>query len=102
LSGQIQRIDYFYYVNADCSSVDYTQIKIVKPPANGEITTEQGEQPIAFGKDNARAVCNGKLTPTIFVRYQSKPGYVGDDKATIEVIGPLGGDFVIEYELNVH
>jgi hypothetical protein len=102
ISGQLQPLGYFYYVNADCSSMGNGRIRIVKPPSDGEITTAQGEQPIAFGKDNARAVCNGKMTPAMFVRYQSKPGYVGEDKATIEVVGPYGADSLIEYTLNVH
>jgi hypothetical protein len=101
VSGQDQRIDYFYALNSDCGSQGYPTINIIRPPQNGAITTSEGEAHPVYAKDNERAACNLKKAPVTLVHYASKPGYHGGDSATVEVLFPLGAYRTIEYVFDV-
>jgi hypothetical protein len=101
LHGQDQPIDYFYSLYPDCSSMGYPTISIITPPQNGAITATDGEANPVYAKDNERAVCNLKKAPVTFVHYAPKPGYRGGDRATVEVLFPLGSFRTIEYVFDV-
>ena len=42
VSGERQRIDFISVLSPDCSSVGYVTVRIIAPPAHGELTTEKG------------------------------------------------------------
>ena len=88
-SGERQRIDYFYYLNPDCTSAGNATIRIITPPAHGELTTEGGVDYPNFQKENQRYQCNLRKSPVINVSYRSNPGYLGADSASIEVGSPI-------------
>lgn len=100
-SGRDQRIDYFYALYSDCRSQGYPTITIIRQPENGAITSTEGEANPVYAKDNERAVCNLKPAPVTLLHYESKPGYRGGDRATIEVLFPLGSFRTIDYVFDV-
>jgi hypothetical protein len=101
LSGQPQRIDYFYSVNPDCSSVGTTTIREVTPPKNGTITFTSGENYPDFKVGNIRYACNSKKVPVTNLVYQSNQGFTGTDTIKVEVLFPSGDYRTSEYMINV-
>jgi hypothetical protein len=89
MSGKLQRIDFISVVHADCTSAGYVTVRIITPPAHGELTMERGVDYPTYSKDNQRYQCNLRQVPVINIYYRSSPGYVGDDAATIEWISPI-------------
>ena len=64
-------------------------VRIITPPAHGELTTEKGIDYPTYPKDNQRYQCNLKKVPLVNIYYRSIPGYVGVDTVTIEWISPV-------------
>ena len=89
VSGERQRIDFISVLNPDCSSAGYVTVRVIAPPAHGELTTEKGIDYPTYPKDNQRYQCNLKKVPVVNVYYRSIPGYVGVDTATVESISPI-------------
>ena len=91
LSGTVQKIDYYYNLNPDCSPEAVPVVRVVEAPAHGTITLQESIGYSAFSKDNQRYDCNKLKSPLVNVLYQSSAGYVGTDTAKIEVIFVSGG-----------
>ena len=89
VSGERQRIDFISVLNPDCSSAGYVTVRVIAPPAHGELTTEKGIDYPTYPKDNQRYQCNLKKVPLVNVYYRSIPGYVGVDTVTIEWVSPV-------------
>ena len=89
VNGQRQRVDFISVLNPDCSTAGYVTVRIVAPPAHGELTTEQGIDYPAYPKENQRYQCNLRKAPIVNVYYKSNPAYVGVDTAIIEWISPI-------------
>ena len=73
-SGERQRIGFFYYVNPDCTSGGYMTVRIITPPAHGELTTDRGVDYTNFPEENQRYQCNLIKSPVINVYYKSNFG----------------------------
>ena len=89
VSGERQRINFISVLNPDCSSAGYVTVRIITPPAHGELTTEKGIDYPSYPKGNQRYQCNLKKAPLVNVYYRSNPGYIGVDTVTIEWISPI-------------
>ena len=89
VSGERQRIEFISVLNPDCSSAGYVTVRVIAPPAYGELTTEKGIDYLTYPKDNQRYQCNLKRVLIVNVYYRSIPGYVGVDTMTIETISPI-------------
>ena len=89
VSGDRQRINFISVLNPDCSSAGYVTVRIITPPAHGELTIEKGIDYPSYPKDNQRYQCNLKKVPLVNVYYRSIPGYVGVDTVTIQWISPV-------------
>jgi hypothetical protein len=89
VSGERQRIDFISVLNPDCSSAGYVTVRVIAPPAHGELTTEKGIDYPTYPKNNQRYQCNLKKVPLVNIYYRSIPGYVGVDTVTIEWISPV-------------
>jgi hypothetical protein len=101
VSGNKQKIDSAGSLNPDCTSQGIPTIRIVRPPVNGRLTVEQGEDYLNFSKDNPRSQCSTRKSPVMMVYYVSNPGYVGPDVATIEIIYTGGTLRTVQYNINV-
>jgi len=89
VSGERQRIDFISVLNPDCSSAGYVTVRVIAPPAHGELTIEKGIDYPTYPKDNQRYQCNLKKVPLVNVYYRSISGYLGVDTVTIEWISPI-------------
>lgn len=87
-SGERQRIGSVGVLYPDCTTAGYATVRIMTPPVHGELTLERGVDYIYYPKGDQRSQCVGKY-PVMNVYYQSSPGYVGADVATVEWVGPI-------------
>src|SRR5262245_36197514 len=79
-SGNEIKLTYFYTVNPDCSSGPLVDVRVVKPPAHGEMRFEEVRSKVELKKDHLRAHCNGKLVDAVGARYTSHDDFTGTDK----------------------
>jgi hypothetical protein len=84
-SGTESRIAAMTYGNTDCSPGPLADVRVVTPPANGDIRMEPVEHAVNRKPDNNRAHCNGKVVNAIGVFYKSKQDFVGVDKIVLDV-----------------
>ena len=89
VSGERQRIDFISVLYPDCSSAGYVTVRVIAPPAHGELTTEKGIDYPTYPKDDQQHQCSLKKVPVVNVYYRSIPGYVGVDTVTIQWITPV-------------
>ena len=85
VGGERQRIDFISALNPDCSSAGYVTVRVIAPPAHGELTTEKGIDYPTYPKNNQRYQCNLKKVPIVNIYYRPVPGYIGVDAVTIKV-----------------
>ncbi len=100
-SGKDGSLDYFLSISPDCASNGYPQMRIVTPPAHGELRATPGEGYSNFPKDNVRFACNAKKIPVTYIYYRPQPGFAGTDTATIEILFPLGRLNTVDYAITV-
>jgi hypothetical protein len=100
-SGKRQEISYGMSVNPDCTSIGVDIMKVVKAPAHGQITVEQGQEYPNFLPENVRHHCNSEKLAATIAYYTSEPGFVGTDTLTLEKISPSGAYSRFDYVINV-
>ncbi len=100
-SGERQKIGFFYYLNPDCTSGGYMTVRIVTPPAHGELTSDRGDDYTNYPKENQRYQCNLRKSPVTDVYYKSNSGYLGTDSTLIEVASPTGTTITRIYTITV-
>jgi hypothetical protein len=88
-SGNEARVSIFWGAMADCSSVP-VDFRVVKAPANGEVTFREVRTAIEFRKSHARARCNGKPVSGVGMFYTSRDDFSGRERFTVDV--DYGGD----------
>lgn len=100
-SGSESRIAAMTYINPDCSSGLAPEVRIVSPPANGDVRLQQETAPLARGPNDPMARCNGKPADGVTIYYKSKSGYTGTDTVMVEVDFRHGTVRRFLYSLNV-
>jgi hypothetical protein len=85
LNGVESRIAAMNYVNSDCSSGPLPEVRVVTPPASGELRMEPIKLAVSRNQSNSRAHCNGTIVDAVAVFYKSKEKYVGIDKLVLDV-----------------
>ena len=88
LSGQRSRLSAISALNADCSNRDLPIGRIVAAPANGTINLHSVTYNTNYPPGNQRYECNRKQSVGLGMFYTSHPGFVGEDRTTIEVFFP--------------
>jgi hypothetical protein len=61
-------------------------VRVVTPPKNGRLEIDHDEDFPNFNQDNVRFNCNTQKLAGTIVRYQSNPGFIGDDYTIIEIL----------------
>jgi hypothetical protein len=84
-SGNESRLGVFYSVGPDCVGGAIPDIRLVRPPANGEVSFQETRTSADFDKESRRANCNGKPVDGVVMNYRSREGYSGTDRFQIEV-----------------
>jgi hypothetical protein len=101
LSGRLDKFDYWYSTNPDCTARGYPDVRVVTPPAHGTITLDKGEDYPFFPDDNVRKACNKQKVPATQTYYQSHPGFSGTDTVEVEVLFPGGRTRRATYAITV-
>jgi hypothetical protein len=84
-AGNESQIATMNYVNMDCTSGPLPDVRVVTPPASGELRFDQIKYAVYRKKDNSRSHCNGKIVDAVGVFYRSKPDFAGADKVVVDV-----------------
>jgi hypothetical protein len=88
LSGQRSRLNAAAALNADCSNRDLPIGRVVAAPANGTVNLQSVAYNTTYPPGNQRYECNRKQSVGLGTFYKSHPGFVGEDRTTIEVFFP--------------
>jgi len=99
--GSKTKLNFYVALNADCSSIGDSTIRIVDPPSHGSVAVEQGTDYPEFASNNQRFECNKHEAPGTIVYYTSAPGYVGSDSVKIESISANGFSRTDTFELKI-
>jgi TonB family protein len=100
-SGQAQRVQFFYSINADCSSSDLPTVWAISPAAHGTVEFRNEDNFTEFPSTNQRYECNKKRSPTIAVYYTAAKSFVGIDRFKVKCIFPAGNAVTKEFLLTV-
>lgn len=85
-SGKTQKIDRYFSINENCSTIGRAEVTITSQPANGTVSLVRGSDYPNFPMSNPRSDCNTRTVPALLVYYRSNPGYVGNDSFSYDVI----------------
>jgi hypothetical protein len=94
-------VDFYVFLNADCSFIGYTTTRVVTPPTHGRITSAQESVYSVYPPQNQRYPCNLKPSKATVLYYQPTAGYVGPDSAVVDWIDPWGFLHTVTYDLTV-
>jgi hypothetical protein len=99
--GHLAKVGFFNLLYADCSSLDYSTIRIIEPPSHGSIEFHQGSDFSRYPTYDQRHDCNKKKSPGVILNYTSDPKFSGEDKFKIEVIWPNAMSEFYDYKLRI-
>jgi hypothetical protein len=99
--GEERKIDYYYAINPDCSSLGSATIRVIAPPANGRIAIREGTDFPNFQTNNPRSECNTRRVASTQVWYIPNPGFLGTDSASVDIISASGIDVQRAYSIIV-
>jgi len=95
-TGKDVRVGAYINVLPDCSSGPLPTIRLLKPPAHGQVTVK---------KDKVNATnykqCLALEVPGYIAFYRSAPDFIGDDPFTLEVRFPAGRTELEEITISV-
>jgi hypothetical protein len=100
-TGAHQLLDTVYMVNGDCTSGGYPSVRVRYGPFHGRITDEPSSAYFNFPPNDIRGACNDGRIEGLAIYYESQPGFIGKDNATVEIIYPSGQLRTYDYQINV-
>src|SRR5215467_11469644 len=90
VAGKKSTLAGFFSLKLDCSPLDWNEVKIVKPPKNGEAKLVDGTTFPAYTAPNPRTKCNEKSVNARMLEYTPAQGYAGPDSIQLEAIDSGG------------
>jgi hypothetical protein len=78
--------------NNNCGSAGLPSIKIDKPPGNGKVFTTSGIYTISRSYTGSMR-CKDKKVNGIFLIYAPRPGFIGTDEVSYQVVYHAGGNY---------
>ena len=95
-AGKDVRVGAYINVLPDCSSGPLPTIRLVKPPAHGQVTVKKAKVNATNYKQ-----CLALEVPGYIAFYRSAPDFIGDDPFTLEVRFPAGRTELEEITISV-
>ena len=99
LAGKKSTLGSFFSLKVDCSPMDWNEVKIVKPPKNGEAKLVDGTTFPGYTAPNPRTKCNEKSVNASMLEYTPAQGYAGPDSIQLESIDSGGSR--ARYTINI-
>jgi hypothetical protein len=88
-SGSESRIYDMGWLKPDCTT-ETPDIRIVTPPANGDVRFEEATSVVSGDKTPLLRRCNGKTAGVVRVFYKSKADFTGKDHFVLDVDTKIG------------
>lgn len=88
-------------LHPDCTSAGDSVVRVVEPPAVGQISVEIGQDFSAFPATDVRHSCNAQRAPASMLYYEPPSGFTGTTTALVETISPTGGYSVMRFNFIV-
>ncbi len=101
ISGYPQKVDFYYFVNPDCSLGGVPAVRLVNPPSQGKVVIAAGQDFPNYPNTNPRVACNAQRTAGTVVTYQSTAGYTGPDQFRLSTVYPSGEVRIRDYIVDV-
>ena len=90
-----------YGINPDCSSIGFSLLAIIEPPAHGTTRIEPEEPYAVFPEGHGYFKCNGTKLNDVRIYYKPEDGYIGPDKFVIKGKMGSGREFRQSFVLTV-
>lgn len=100
-AGQTMRIDFFYSINPDCTSIGYAAIRPTSQPQHGTLKIENTTGFTAFPATNIRAECNKRRSDGVALTYEPEADYTGPDTIDVDIIWAHGTFRKVRYAIEV-
>ena len=82
-SGKSARVGVYTNIKKDCTSGPLPIVRLTDPPHDGRLVVKRAKVRVTGG-----GACPVAEVPGLIARYQSRPGFSGADKVTIEIKKP--------------
>jgi hypothetical protein len=99
--GKRQRIDFFAFLNADCSPIGLTDIDVLAGPAHGAVEKVKSEEFPAYLAPNVRVRCNDRRVAGMLIYYTPEPAFHGTDVFAMRYVFPSGGQVTVPVVVTV-
>jgi hypothetical protein len=100
--GQKRVIEFLLSLNTDCSSMGFTNVRVIEQPKHGNVTVANATGRPNFPQDNPRSECNKKEAAGTLVAYEPQPDFTGADSVTIDVTFASGSTTKRHYSIAVN
>jgi hypothetical protein len=101
ISGKPLKVDVYYSINPDCTSLGSTTIRLIEQPKHGTVEFRETTDFPYFREGNSRAHCNTRRVPVTQVIYIPAPGYTGPDSFQTDAVFPSGSARTAQYKVEV-
>ena len=95
------KMDLYYSINPDCSSIGQAVVRIIEPPKHGKVELKETTDFPYFRESNSRSQCNTRRVPATQVIYVPSPGYQGQDSFKTDVVFASGTARTYDYKVEV-
>jgi hypothetical protein len=100
VAGGTLQLALFNALNADCSSMGYTSLRVTNAPQHGTVTTRKGKGYPNYGAGPLRD-CNMRKVDGVLAYYTPEPGFTGTDYFTIDAIFANGNERIEDFQITV-
>jgi hypothetical protein len=101
LDGKPLKVDAYYSLNPDCTTVGLATVRVVAAPQGGTIDVRHAPDFPGYPTGNPRSHCNTQRVPMTTVFYVPRPEYKGPDSFRIETVFATGNAQVVTYRVDV-
>lgn len=99
LVGKPLKLDRFYSINPDCTSIGAATVRVLEAPQHGSISQRDEADFPFFVPANPRSVCNTKRVPTRQLWYTARTAGMSD-RIVVEVIFANGATRNVTFNLS--
>jgi hypothetical protein len=101
VGGKKSIFTYYYSLKMDCSPSGWQEVRLAKPPENGEAKLKEATAVINYSAPNPRVKCNSRSTKSMALEYTPNKGYTGSDSIEVELINDAGQRNTYTYNITV-